>query len=62
MLGDSVVRTSEVMLGDNVVRTSKVMLGDNVVRTSEVKWDKRVAMPNSGVVRMGKAKWMSEVF
>ena len=49
------------MLGDNVVRKSEVMLGDNVARTSEVKWGKRVAMPNSGVVRIGKAKWMGEV-
>ena len=38
------------------------MLGDSVVRTSEVKWGKRVAMLNSGVVRMSKAKWMSEAF
>lgn len=50
------------MLGDNVARTSEVMLGDNVVRTNEVKWGKRVAMSNSEAVRMGRAKWMSEVF
>ncbi len=37
------------------------MQGDNVVRTSEVKWGKRVAMPNSGAVRMSETKWMSEV-
>ena len=37
------------------------MLGDSVVRTSEVKWRKRVATPNSGVVRMSEAEWMSGV-
>ena len=38
------------------------MLGNSVVRTSEVKWGKRVAMLNGGMVRMSEAKWMGEVF
>ena len=38
-----------------------MMLSDSVVQTSEVKRGKRVAILNSGVVRMSEAKWMSGV-